>query len=129
MQANFLEEIAAGVDQDPVDWVPMLIYADYLEEHGSPEAEAWRWIAKRQRVPDYYHSLSLKYTWWLATTWAIEANGGEAPSHPRSYLPPKVFAEAGGVASESIGFRDYKTALDAYLCLVNALLQAKTTQL
>jgi len=50
LSIDFLAQIAADIEKDPIEWESMLIYADYLEEQGSPEAVAWRWIARAAKV-------------------------------------------------------------------------------
>jgi uncharacterized protein (TIGR02996 family) len=89
----------ASIDAAPDDRTVRLVYADWLEEgERSAEAEFWRWVSEKQRMPttteyggtpgcDTRSGLSLEWTWERPTN----AIGGRwVPKH--AILPKSLIA-------------------------------------
>lgn len=86
MKEQFLNQI----EMNPHDDAAKLIYADWLEEQGNPEAEAWRWITHTQRFPKQYDYG--KYQWQFVHR-EVESIDKNTPSH---FIPPAVWGNMAG---------------------------------
>lgn len=94
MKQLFLNAIA----ENPTEDEPKLIYADWLEEQGDFEAEAWRWIVDMGIFPVTGYFL-------------------------RGYIPDKLFWLLHD--DDTHNGRDINTQIEAYCDLVRVYIKAR----
>lgn len=69
---NFMD----AIDASPADPSLLLLYADWLAEHGEDD-RGWRWLGERGKVPDMFRG---KWTFWKEYCHGEPSNIGRAGS-------------------------------------------------
>jgi uncharacterized protein (TIGR02996 family) len=90
-----------SIEANLADPMPLLVFADWLEEQGADElAHAWRWMARRGYRPAKRQRrlARIPWAWWNVSSHEMESHPedlSELRSHPEARLPMLLFRAMG----------------------------------